>query len=92
MMIPLHTGDSNFPCLGHLKKQFNCKTARLVPPEHEIFSQGESPHTVCLICSGLVKLTRTESDGTRVIVGLREGGSMLGAVSLFLKKPYARYC
>ena len=84
-----HGGEPNLPCLGQLKKLFNCKTVRVVSPEHEIFFQGESPHTVCLICSGLVKLTRTESDGSRVIVGVRERGGMLGAVSFILKMPYA---
>jgi CRP-like cAMP-binding protein len=75
--------------MGHLNKLFDCQTVRVIPAEHVIFYQGESPHTVCLICSGLVKLTRTESDGSRVIVGLRERGSLLGAVSLFLNSPYA---
>ena len=82
-------GEPNLPCLGHLKKLFNCKTLRVVPPQHEIFSQGESPHTVCLICSGLVKLTRTESDGARVIVGLRRAGWLLGAGALLPGRPYA---
>lgn len=82
-------GDSSLPCLGHLKKLFNCKTVRVVPPQHEIFSQGESHHSICLICSGLVKLTRTESDGNRAIVGLRHAGSMLGVTALFLNMPYA---
>jgi CRP-like cAMP-binding protein len=81
-------GDSNLPCQGHLKKLYDCKTLRVVPPRHEIFSQGENPHTVCLICSGMVKLTITESDGNPVIVGLRQEGSMLGIVSLFMNMPY----
>lgn len=76
------------PCLGHLKKFLRCKTFRVVPPQYQIFSQGESPHTVCLICSGLVKLSRTESDGKRVIVGLRRPGWMLGAASSLLGSPY----
>jgi len=83
-----HGGEPSLPCLGHLKKLLSCKTVRVVPPEHEIYSQGDSPHTVCLICSGQVKLTRTESDGTQVIVGLRQRGWMLGAVSLLLNARY----
>ena len=67
-------GEPGLPCLGHLKKLFNCKTVRVVPPEHTIYSQGDPPHTVCLICSGQVKLTRTESDGNQAIVGLRQRG------------------
>jgi CRP/FNR family transcriptional regulator len=81
-------GDSNLPCLGLFKTLYNCKSVRVVPPQHEIFSQGESPLSVCLICSGMVKLTSTESDGNRIIVGLRHEGSILGAVSLFLNMPY----
>jgi len=83
-----HGGDPSLPCLGHLKKLFSCKTVRVVPPEHQIYSQGESPHIVCLICSGLVKLTRTESDGNRAIVGLREAGYMMGAVPAIVNLPY----
>jgi len=81
-------GDPGLPCLGHLKKLFSCKTVRVVPPEHQIYSQGESPHIVCLICSGLVKLTRTESDGKRAIVGLRQAGYMMGAVPSIVNLPY----
>ena len=81
--------EQNLPCLGHLKKLLDCKTTRIVPPQHVIFSQGESPHTVCLICSGMVKLTRTESDGSRVIVGLRRKGWLLGAGALLPGRPYA---
>ena len=80
--------DSNLPCLGHLKKLFNCQTLRVIPAQQMIYSQGESPHTVCLICDGVVKVTRTESNGNRVIVGVRQRGWVLGAVSLFLNMPY----
>jgi CRP/FNR family cyclic AMP-dependent transcriptional regulator len=80
--------EQNLPCLGHLKKLLDCKTVRVVPPEHVIFYQGESPHTVCLICNGLVKLTRTESDGKPVIVGLRRTGWLLAAAPL-LGENYA---
>lgn len=82
-------GDSNFPCLGYLKELLNCKTFRVVPPLFEIFSQGESPHTVCLICYGLVKLTRTEFDGRRTIVGLRRTGWLLGADAILQGLSYA---
>ncbi len=81
-------GDANLPCRGHLKKIVNCKTLRVIPPQQEIFSQGEYPHTVCLICSGLVKLTRTESDGKRVIIGLRRAGWLLGGAAVLMRRPY----
>ncbi len=81
-------GDSNLPCQGHLRKLFNCQTLRVIPPQHVIFSQGESPHTLCLICGGRVKLTRTESDGNRVIVGLRKEGWMLGVSAIILNALY----
>jgi len=84
-----HEGEPSLPCLGHLKNLFGCKTVRVVPPQHVIYSQGESPHTVCLLCSGLVKLTRTESDGNRAIVGLRHRGYMMGAVPSIINLPYA---
>jgi CRP-like cAMP-binding protein len=81
--------EQTLPCLGHLKKLLNCKTLRVVPPQHVIFSQGESPHTVCLICNGLVKLTRTESEGHLAIVGLRKTGWLLGAAAILPGFPYA---
>lgn len=80
---------SNLPCQGFLKQLLSCKTYRVLPPQHVIFSQGEAPHTVCLICSGLVKLTRTESDGNPVIVGLRKTGWLLGASAVLPGLPYA---
>jgi CRP/FNR family cyclic AMP-dependent transcriptional regulator len=81
--------ESNLPCLGQLKQLVSCKTFRVLPPQQVIFSQGESPHTVCLICSGLVKLTRTQSDGKRAIIGLRKTGWLLGAAALLPGLPYA---
>jgi CRP/FNR family cyclic AMP-dependent transcriptional regulator len=81
--------EQKLPCLGHFKKLLDCKTVRVVPPQHIIFSQGESPHTVCLICNGLVKLTRTESEGKPVIVGLRRTGWLLGAGALLPGRSYA---
>lgn len=83
-----HDG-SNLPCRGFLKQVLNCKTYRILLPQHVIFSQGEAPHTVCLICNGLVKLTRTESDGHRLIVGLRKTGWLLGAAAVLPGLPYA---
>ena len=80
--------DSSLPCAGHLDKLFHCRTLRVVPPQYAVYSQGENPHTVCLVCGGLVKLTHTEHDGKRVIVGLRHKGWMLGAVSLLQNTPY----
>jgi CRP/FNR family cyclic AMP-dependent transcriptional regulator len=85
---PPHLGDSNLPCLGHLKKLLNCQTSRVIPAQHVIYSQGESPHSVCLICDGVVKVTRTESNGNRIIVGVRQKGWVLGAVSFILNTPY----
>ena len=83
-----HGGEPSLPCLGYLKKLFNCKTVRVVPPQHLIYSQGESPHIVCLICTGMVKLTSTEFDGNRSIVGLRRAGYMMGAVPSIINMPY----
>ncbi len=80
--------DQTLPCLGHLKRLLDCKTLRVVPPQHIIFSQGESPQNFCFVCDGLVKLTRTESDGARAIVGLRKKGWLLGAAPL-LGEDYA---
>jgi CRP-like cAMP-binding protein len=81
--------DQKLPCLGHLKKIVSCRNLRVVPPQHIIFSQGESPHTVWFICDGLVKMTRTESNGKPIIVGLRRTGWILGAGAILPERPYA---
>lgn len=81
--------EQKIPCLGHLNKIVSCRNLRVVPSQHIIFSQGESAHTVCLICDGLVKLTRTESNGKPIIVGLRRSGWMLGIGALLPERPYA---
>lgn len=82
-------GEPSLPCLGHLKKYLQCNNVRVIPPQQKIFSQGESHHSVCLICSGLVKLTRTESDGKQVIVGLRREGWLLGVSTFLMGVPHA---
>ena len=82
------SGESSLPCQGHIQQLVSCKTVQVVPPQHEIFSQEDTPHSAYLICSGLVKLTRTESSGQRVIIGLRRAGWLLGAVTVLSEMPY----
>jgi CRP/FNR family cyclic AMP-dependent transcriptional regulator len=83
-----HDGSA-LPCQGQLKQLVSCQTVRVLPPQQVIFSQGELPQTVCLICNGLVKLTRTEFDGRRAIIGLRKKGWLLGVAALLPGLPYA---
>jgi CRP-like cAMP-binding protein len=84
----LPCGDFDLPCMGHFTELLRCQSSRVLPPQYVIFSQGESPHTVCFIGNGLVKLTRTEADGNQVIVDLRQRGWMLGIVPFLLNTPY----
>ena len=85
---PVPSGDQKLPCMGHLKRLLGCRTSRVVPPEHVIFTQGEPPHSICLLCSGVVKLTHTNPNGGRVILGTRQKGWILGAVSRLLNLHY----
>lgn len=75
------TDDPERACLGYLRRVAQCKTVRVVPPKHVIFSQGEVFHSLCMISDGLVKLTHTRPDGKEVIVGLRRTGWLLGVAN-----------
>ena len=82
-------GSLIHPCLGHIKQFGLCSTVRVVPPHHEIFTQGDTVSFVYFLCNGFVKLTRTESCGQRVIVGLRRTGWLMGAINVVSGEPYA---
>lgn len=57
------------------------------PPQTELFRQGEAINTICLIESGLVKLTHTSGQGSVMTVALRFPGTMLGAASVISGNP-----
>jgi CRP/FNR family transcriptional regulator len=58
------------------------------PAGTKLLQQGSSAHAVYFIERGLVKLTRLESAGEEVIVGLRFRGWLLGAASVILQEVY----
>jgi CRP/FNR family transcriptional regulator len=64
----------------------------LAPPREyqsaeELFSQGSLLDHVFLVNYGLIKLIHLDEEGQESILGLRSGGSILGACSAIVKRP-----
>ena len=58
------------------------------PPGVNLFLQGNPPHEVYLIESGLIKLSRYDEDGGEIIIDLRFPGWLLGTDSVLLQHSY----
>ncbi|MDQ3013142.1 MAG: Crp/Fnr family transcriptional regulator [Acidobacteriota bacterium] len=58
-------------------------------PETELFRQGRLISAIWLIERGIVKFTRTHSQGREMIVALRLPGKLLGAASVISHSPSA---
>jgi CRP-like cAMP-binding protein len=63
-----------------------CATSR-VPRGTLLVVQGHVPHTVVLLQTGAVKLSRAEPTGNEVIVGWRFPGSLLGSAAVLGSYP-----
>lgn len=63
--------------------------AHIYPPSVELFSQGAHPTDVYFIHSGIMKLTRLESNGQEILVDLRFPGSLVGSAAAIREKPHA---
>jgi CRP-like cAMP-binding protein len=57
------------------------------PPETPLLQQDQAINEVFWLETGLVKLTRSESNGREMITGLRFPGKLLGAASAIAKIP-----
>ena len=59
------------------------------PAGVEIFQQDTPSELVYLIERGIVKLTKAESSGRQLIVGIRRRNWLIAAPSVLLEKPYS---
>lgn len=55
--------------------------ARTIEAGSTIFTEGEPSDYVVVLLSGVVKLTKTTSDGRRILVELRRSGDIIGEVA-----------
>jgi CRP/FNR family transcriptional regulator len=53
-----------------------------------LFIQGNPPQEVFCIERGLIKLIHLSENGQELLVGLQSKGSLLGAASVIVRKPY----
>jgi CRP/FNR family transcriptional regulator len=53
-----------------------------------VFTEGDQPQGVYIVCSGQVKLSIYSSDGRAVIVGIAAAGDVLGVKALLSGKPH----
>src|SRR5262245_39872345 len=71
----------------------NCWSAQSVPSwelpsSTTLFIQGATPREVFYIERGLVKLIRMSANGQELAIDVSSQGSLLGAASLIIQKPY----
>jgi CRP-like cAMP-binding protein len=48
-----------------------------------IVTQGQAARRVVVLLDGRVKVTRSEADGTEVLLAIRDGGEIIGEISAF---------
>src|SRR5581483_3354481 len=53
-----------------------------------VFSEGEPPRGVYLLCKGKIKLSIGASDGKTLILHIAEPGELLGLSSAISRRPY----
>lgn len=53
-----------------------------------LYSEGEQPRGVLIICQGRVKLTMSSASGKRLIVKIAEPGEVLGLSATLAKRPH----
>jgi CRP-like cAMP-binding protein len=59
-----------------------------VPPNNLLLSEGEQPSRVVMICSGVVQLYHSTSQGRAATLKLAHAGELLGFSEMLTQKPY----
>ncbi|MFN7948840.1 MAG: Crp/Fnr family transcriptional regulator [Blastocatellia bacterium] len=62
-------------------------TLKELPAGQELFRQGDKLREVCLVETGLVRMTRTEINGDQRPIEFRAAGRILGAAAVFSDRP-----
>lgn len=60
---------------------------RILPAKAIVAIQGDHLASVYFICSGLVRLYRSEEDGKELLIGLLGSNELLGEIEFFLNVP-----
>ncbi len=60
----------------------------MAPKGHIMFSQGQKPRGVSIVCVGEVKLTRSSSNGKTLLVRIAKPGDVLGLSAALAKTVY----
>ena len=58
------------------------------PKGNVLFSQGQSPHEISVLCLGHVKVSTASQTGRTVCLGIAEPGAVLGLSATISGKPY----
>src|SRR3990172_8794584 len=77
--------DSDPSCLMELGQM---QQRSIYPRGAVIFTEGDQPQGVYIVCSGLVKLSIYSPDGRSVIVSTATTGDLLGIKALLSEKPH----
>lgn len=85
--VPLQ--DHALPASAGRARIASPERVRQYPSAAELFRQGDPAEDVFYLEHGLVKLLRSQADGTERIVGLRSSGSFLGAADAIVAVPLA---
>jgi CRP-like cAMP-binding protein len=84
----MNRGISGTAVSSHLRWSLPSAPSREVPPSTTLFLQGNPPREVFHVERGLVKLIRLTENGQESAIGLQSRGSLLGAASVIVQKPY----
>lgn len=60
----------------------------MLPTGGILFSEGETPRGVSVLCSGRVKLTKSSKDGKTFLVRIAKAGDVLGLSAVLAGTPY----
>jgi CRP/FNR family transcriptional regulator len=63
-------------------------THTVLPPGSILFSQGDAPSSVSVVCDGRVKLTMSSRDGKTLLVKIAKPGDLLGLSAALSNTPY----
>jgi CRP-like cAMP-binding protein len=81
-------GGNGTPLSAQKRWHAQSVPSREFSPSTTLFVQGGPPQEVFYIEQGLVKLIRLSESGQESAIGLHSQGSLLGAASLIVRKPY----
>jgi CRP/FNR family transcriptional regulator len=64
------------------------KRAAVFPEDSVIFSEGQTPRGIFMLCQGQAKLSITSRDGATLILRIAKPGEVLGLHAVVTGKPY----